>query len=300
MLKCPHCGAPLDVSPDDVITICKYCGQIISFREDAKEAKIVKTPGVGALEAAVYKKLRAKGLAVTPLSRELIYIPVYAFDAHVEGFIVEEIRTKDETRIIERRIRKDFPVCIYGRYAQFEGLETVLRFIERKMAAGRFEVGDFSPNENVRVLGAQKSAEKASSEAKERAEYLASPIKATGLVGGLEAMVAGIKFYDANVSLAPQGLYFYPMFFYTWRLNGRRYTTIADGQSGTIIETKLPIPQWMRLGGAGMAIAAPLLYPFLAQALQAMVNPLLVAGGLAAVGFLGASFAMRGDRVWRR
>ncbi len=296
VLKCPNCGAPLDVSPDDVVTLCRYCGQVVSLREGVKDARVVKCLPRAEVEERVFKALKRRGLSPTPLKSEIVYLPFFMFEAHARGTVVVEIRTRNRIVTKELEYKRDVPATVYGRFSEFEGLKAIMDSVERAHKS-KLNLGPLNPEDAkyIKVLGSQKTEGEASDEARERAEFNASPIRAEGILGLVGASLTNIKFYDADISISYDGFYFYPVFFYRWREGGRVFTTIANGWDGKVIYTRLPISNTLRTAAVVVAIASPLLFPFLAPSIGA----LSAFGVSTVIGFLAANFAMKGDMTWQ-
>ena len=293
-LKCPNCGAPLDVSPDSVMTICRYCGATVSMRKFDVPMDVLASLPLSEIEQRVYKFVQRNTGAVTPLERKLVYVPVFTANTHVKGVAVVVVDQKNQ-RTQEIPIERDMRVAIYGRYAPFFGVESVLREFEQ----GNVQIERLKTlPENVTILAAQKTREEIEREARERAESKALPSIRIDIPGlGSIPVSTNVKFWDAKVDVIDIHGYFFPMFVYTWRTNGARFVTIADGTDGSVVISRLPIPNWMRYGAVGVSTLAALL-----------TGPLLGAGhfgiwlplGAGVLAYIASWFAVRGDRTWKR
>ena len=298
VLKCPHCGAPLDVSPDDVITVCKYCGNIVSIRQGIERAYLVEALPKSEIEKKAFSYLKGKGLSPTPLKLEIVYLPFFFYEADVRATAV--ISYKDRNGRIHRKTLNynlHIPVVAYGRFGSFSGLEDILSTVEKSLKEGKVKVGRLRPEDAtfIRIIGPQKDEREASEEARERAEFLASPTRAKGVVGVAVASIMNLEYYDAHVDLTYNGFYFYPIAFYQWREGRRRFVTILDASNGKVILTKLPVPEILRDVGLAVGAASPLLYALL----TAFLSPLAAAVISILVGWGGVWIATRGDITWK-
>ena len=298
VLKCPHCGAPLDVSPDDVVTVCKYCGNVVSIRQGIQSAYLVEALPKAEIEKRAFAYLKGKGLSPTPLKLEIIYLPFFFFEADVRANAV--IAYKDRNGRVHRKTlnyKVRIPVVAYGRYGSFFGLEDIQAAVEKALKGKDLKLGKLNPEDAqvIKVIGPQKTENEAFKEARERAEFLASPTKAKGIVGAFTASLMNLEYYDAHVDLTYRGFYFYPVAFYQWREGGRRFVTIVDASTGKIILTKLPVPEVLRDMGLAVSAVSPLIY----SVLSAIVSPLSAAVIAVIAGWAGVWIATRGDITWK-
>ncbi len=304
-VKCPFCGGAIDVSPDSVVTVCKFCGNVVSMTEFECEAKVLRHMNERELEEKIYSKIKSKIGDITPEKREIIYIPVYTSPVHVSGVALMAVQEGNKRDLKTVRVEKDMRVAVYGRYGSFEGLKYILEEVE----SGRIKLEKSNKMpERYRVLSAQKSVEEAKKEIREKSEDVARPglhiEKLSGLVGeeavqilekaGFAGSIEGLKFWDADVDIKAVELLFFPVFMYSWKFRGSRYTTVADGTDGSIIVSKSPVLGWMRF--AAVAFAA-----ILAIASGYLVSKTLYAiPALSGLAFVSSSLATRGDVMWRR
>lgn len=90
-LNCPHCGAPLDLSPGEIIVTCKYCGSDVRIAGEKQFLLKHSMVAAGYQEDGIRREIAAwmSGGAFRPddLARasrieslECIYLPFYVFE----------------------------------------------------------------------------------------------------------------------------------------------------------------------------------------------------------------------------
>ena len=109
--KCSRCGANLDVSPDTIVVICRYCSQINWIRGDLRgEVYIVKARPENDALNRFRKLIRWARIR----DNKLIYIPYYIVDVRCdvdyEGELdvsvrVEKRRSRDGESVVEYETR---------------------------------------------------------------------------------------------------------------------------------------------------------------------------------------------------
>ncbi|MEM1526637.1 MAG: zinc ribbon domain-containing protein [Ignisphaera sp.] len=128
--RCSNCGAPLDVSPETIATVCSYCGYLNWVREDLKEEILVVKPlserealkNVGNFSSK--KKLGAALKEINLSKLTLILVPFYFVDVSAEAdysakvFVnVRKCRKERDQEKCWTETRSVFVKGVYGPYA---------------------------------------------------------------------------------------------------------------------------------------------------------------------------------------
>ena len=101
-LTCPRCAAPLEVTPETIVAICKYCGfpRIIAGTFRLDEVRIVgsrdRSQIVDSFWRSVKKDpdLRRYGDKITLVDIEGFYIPAWIGEVRIEGKLTHRNKSK--------------------------------------------------------------------------------------------------------------------------------------------------------------------------------------------------------------
>lgn len=128
--RCGNCGAPLDITPETIATVCSYCGHLNWIREDLKEEVLMVSP---IEEGKALEKLlefaSRRGLAevfkkVNLFRATFVAVPFYFVDASAEavysGRVAVQVRRCRKERNRERcwvDTRSVYVNGVYGPYS---------------------------------------------------------------------------------------------------------------------------------------------------------------------------------------
>jgi hypothetical protein len=89
--NCRTCGAGIDVQPDNLLTVCEYCGSIYPAKDIGDvPVHIVPSRPRDEITAAVKKRMESdrqmRGVPYTIESVEGVYVPLYVNYVHVTGY----------------------------------------------------------------------------------------------------------------------------------------------------------------------------------------------------------------------
>lgn len=166
--RCGNCGAPLDVSPETIASVCSYCGYLNWVREDLKEEILAVKP---LSEKEVLKKIEGFGskrrlgaaLREVNLSRlTLILIPFYFVDVSAEADysakVAVHVRKCRRERNQERCWIETRSIFVKGVYGPYAGVVPVIgrrgsEVLSVKALAKRYMVSrvEASPMKNVQL-----------------------------------------------------------------------------------------------------------------------------------------------------
>jgi len=98
--ECPNCGAPIELTPDTLVVVCKYCGYT-EFRDPGYEVYVLKALDRAEIERRFWDRMR-KDPDMAPHADEIqivdttfIYAPFYLADYDAEWYYIGE-KTKTE------------------------------------------------------------------------------------------------------------------------------------------------------------------------------------------------------------
>lgn len=95
--ECPNCGAPIEITPDTLVIVCKYCGYT-EFRDPGYEVYALKALDKAEIERRFWERMR-KDPDMAPHVGEIqivdvtfIYTPFYLADYDAEWYYIGEKR----------------------------------------------------------------------------------------------------------------------------------------------------------------------------------------------------------------
>jgi hypothetical protein len=301
-VKCPNCAASLDLSPDSVIYVCRYCGWSGFVTNEQLEITGVLPSDPGQTEAAVDAFLRRRtGGEYSISERKLIMAPFWLITAH--GHTIYNGYRK-ETRSRTVGSGKDAHTESYTVYRPVRGvidedlaLTLFARRHERIFAQDKAE-------EAVRKSSPAKLTQEQLKPLAKSCEFLSSSIGvdeanhwAETRVGDthrarVEAMCTKVFECYTDASIPSSRLSFYPLYTVRYESRGRTYRLLYDAAKVSVLEAEVPLSRGQRaellLAGYGLsAVLAGASYE-LALAISAadtVSDALWVSGAVAAVAF---------------
>ncbi len=311
--RCSRCNSPLDVTPDTIVIVCRYCGQLNWIRKDLK-FDVYITPTKSIEDARRILKHRIGGRRI---SRELLlYLPFYLVDVtcdvDYEGdFIVtvvkEKVRRRDGETIIETETRY-IPVHVKGR---LEGERSKIPVVARKGVGGSMirhlgshligsdiepiEIKDFELDRKTSksILGAELDSKEAIDIAiDEHLDNLRTYVKrlmedearAEASVYGTPTIVntQRLRITPLNIEANTSPLTYYPIYVFNYGGRGE-YKAYVTGWDLYPILLEEPMPIWSRLawilGGILGSTALSTIFLFIASRIESVFQ-LLGAGVL--------------------
>lgn len=104
LFECPNCGAPIEVTPDSLVIVCKYCGYT-EFRDPGFEVYVLKALDRGEMERRFWERMR-RDPDMRPYASEIqiadiifIYAPFYLADYRAEWYYIGE---KERMEVVQR------------------------------------------------------------------------------------------------------------------------------------------------------------------------------------------------------
>ncbi len=311
-VKCPNCGASLDLSPDTIVYVCRYCGWSGFVTNEQIAIGGVLPQDVSLVKASVESFLKKRtGGDFTISEQKLIMAPFWLVRTHnhtrYNGY-------RSETRSRTVGSGKDQHTEAYAVYRPVKGvidddllLPLFARRHERMFALEKAEaaVQGSSPVQLTQdqLKSLAKTCEFLSSsigldEAKDWAETKVSDIHRAQV----QAMCTKVFECYTDVSVLSSQLVFYPLYSVRFQDKGRTFRMLFDAARGSVLEAEVPLTEAQRAGfliagyGASAALAGASYAVALQSAQDATVLSLLlgaVAIGLAAYTTLMATRSQR-------
>lgn len=314
-MKCPNCGSTLEITPDALAYVCKYCGWVGTTEDVSSKGWLMADPvSATAAQQSLSAFLKQNLKNVYPQSRTLEFkglaVPIWIARVHAHtqynGYR-QETRTESYAVRVGRRTEmrtKSYPVYIPvrgefdevltypilgRRHAVFFGLEEV----KKRVSAASTRPLD------VPAFLAQKAecldVELEEGEVKAVAESLAEDehrARAEGMTTRL------FDCYTEDQVLSST-LVFYPIYTAKYSYRDKSFRVTLDGVSGTVVKAELPMTLGLKIGyailgyvGVGVAVvSAPLLQN--AEEPGLALIPILIGAGLALWSFLKATSEQR-------
>jgi hypothetical protein len=311
-VKCPNCAASLDLSPDTIVYVCKYCGWSGFVTSEQIAIGGVLPQDVNLVKASVESFLKRRtGNNFSISEQKMIMAPFWLVKTHdhtrYNGY-------RSETRTRNVGSGKDQHTEVYTVYRPMNGvidddllLPLFARRHERMFALEKAEeaVQGASPvqltQDQLKPLA--KTCEFLSSsigldEAKHWAETKVSDIHRARVQG----MCTRVFDCYTDVSIISSQLVFYPLYSVRFQDRGRTFRMLFDAARGIVLEAEVPLTKAQRAGflvagyGASAALAGASYAVALQLANDATALSLLlgaVALGLAAYTTLMATRSQR-------
>jgi len=295
-VRCNHCGAPLEITPDTVVAVCRFCGVPNFFIGDPAEVLAVPTLSSPEIASKAVERTRSdpdlwKGMSAINFttSPDLFYLPFYFVDARLNAdyrAAVDLIYTKRDqsgTQIMRRTVRVAGRVslsevaAVLARRAPWGLSADALAKHFLKAAPELKPLADVVAQSPGKFLAAEITPERAKAKAVRsliprllaRVEQDAAA-RARQVAGLPEAKaVVADKTVDYEVvRLETSRLVYLPLWVMTYLYNGSNYHYYAAGWDGRVVLAEEPVFAEHRrailmgavaaggLGGMGLALAS--------------------------------------------
>lgn len=318
-VKCPHCAATLEITPDALAYVCKYCGWVGTTKDVSTKGWVMADPLPSAtvqqaLTEFLRKKLRRgqtqaqihefKGLAVPVwISRVHAHTRYngYRQETRTESHTVRtssgrsEVRTKSYPVYIpvKGELDEELTYPVFGRrHAVFFGLEE-LKGKALTAQTQPFDVKAFL-DRKVECI----DVELVEGEVKAVAESLAEDEHQARA----EKMTSRLFDCYTEDQVLSSTLVFYPVYVVKYSIRGKSFRVTLDGVSGRVLKAELPITLGLRVGYAALGYLGVLLAIFSSPFLEELGEPLvtliaiLFGVGIAALSFHQATEEQRIER----
>ncbi len=290
-LKCSNCGGPLRAGPDDILTVCEYCGNVYPLVPNAT----LGLPSVmrrDELERKMFSWLKGRGVSPTPVELRVVVYPFYVYEIYAKGKMVYSVRTKRGKKRYSKSIDRKMKVAVPGRKEKTFKEDVISGYVARQYT---YSPGSFS--KDVKYLSVNKREEEAREEIEEKVEE-----QIIGMSGNtfFTGFVYEVEYFDVDVDVKDVSLLPFPLAEYRWREGKRGYITLADASNGRVFYSTLPMSSAKRMMYVGASALSASSVPILDAIARIILDtPLLVAlivsGGLS---YFLSNLSMRGDEEW--
>lgn len=314
-MKCPNCGAALEITPDALAYVCKYCGWVGTTEDVSTKGWLMADPisdtaAQRSLTDFLQKNLKHVYAQSRPLEFKGLAVPIWIARVHAHtrynGYR-QETRTETYSVRVGQRTQvrtKSYPVYIPvrgefdevltypilgRRHAVFFGLDELKK---RALAVPTRPL-------DVKAFLAQKAecldVELEESEVKAVAESLAEDEHRARA----ERMTTRLFDCYTEDQVLASTLVFYPTYAAKYAYRDKSFRVTLDGVSSTVVKAELPMTLGLKIGyailgyiGVGLATVSAILLRNAEEPALALV-PILIGGGLAAWSFLKATSEQR-------
>ncbi|MEN3048234.1 MAG: hypothetical protein ABDH63_05580 [Candidatus Caldarchaeales archaeon] len=312
--RCRNCGAPVELSPDTVVSVCSYCGHVESSFPLGSGPLMVRPASASELRDFVERAVRKKGgRGASVRDVRFVVVPIWVAELRAKtrynGYKVE-YKTRSTGRSttvykvyypVRGTLDELLAIAVYGRkFESIFGLGAVKwNALLRYGAAGGLDPG---PLKGWEVLGSELTEEEAwkSAEARAADEHRTK----------VESMASKVFDCYTRTERSSIRLVLYPVVEARYESGGKSYRVCVDGAEDGVKVLKAEAPmsllrraKWMLVGAGAVLVTAalgaafePLLYKD--YSLETKLVLLALPPGLAALwGYLSARSATSIQRV---
>lgn len=281
VVRCLGCGAGIDVQPDNLLMLCRFCGQVYPSKE-LRDISIRVIPSVseGAVREAVVRHMATdqhmKGRRIRITGAEGVYVPMFVSRIMVQGSwagLNHEVygpMSRDSGPI---DVSGDLPLLARTHAREF-GVSRLGRVIHDQEPVPIEEI-DWADS-TLPVLAVDLDTEHANLMVKDEAINAIGERLKFGLRPGLRGLDA-ITAFDAEVTILDQSILLVPLWTVTYRHQGGSYRVGVAGGGAEVVAVMEPVFQKQRLRGllrVWAAIVGTGLPPILLLAFLAFENEL--------------------------
>ena len=276
VLRCRNCGSGIEAQPDNLLTICAYCGALYPA-EDLAGIPVHVVPSVdeAAIREAVIDRMAAdrqmKNVRIDIEHATGVYVPLFVSQASVQGSwkgYRKERRNKSTVKIWkagEIDHSGDFPV-LARKHAHEFGLQGLGRVV---FDASPVPIGEMKwQSAALPVLSVDMTSEQVDAAVEDNlVDLIGERVKATD-------RLTAITVFDVDVSIASRMLLLYPLWTVTYRYRGGSYRVAVGGGQPAVLSAMEPMFYAQRLfrllvgiaavgGSGGVFFAGVMMLPFL-------------------------------------
>ncbi len=240
-LSCPNCGAPLDLSPGEIIVTCKYCGSDVRIAGEKKfllkHSMIIARFDTNGIVRMIQSWLGGGAFRPDDLARsskiesvECVYLPFYVFEVDAltnwrgvmsrTGQPIEksgELRKDYFWKILARRL-SDFPTREYRLPLSAKANFDIAHLVQ----GSKFLNAEVDEDEAMRLT---------EDEVKQHQKRLLIGDEVDDLIeASTQVVIKDTEFVHA------------PLWFARYSYRSRMYEMILDGALGEVIKADIPPP----------------------------------------------------------
>jgi len=237
-VACPHCAAPLQVQPGEILVTCRYCG-FTSFIETGKAFEFEHSLILNSIQTAQVFKIVQSWMASsfiasrdlpkksTLVDQNLTYLPIWVISAeaqtHYNGIVERiappvqqegDIANRYDWLVLARRV-SDFPIRSY--HLSLAG--------KIPFDAARIEGG-------AKILNSEMDADEAVAQARDEIEQLHEYLA--------KETIERIENVKTSFNVSGSFYLHAPVWFVTYVYKNSRFQVLLDGSSSEVIKGDLP------------------------------------------------------------
>ena len=237
-IKCKNCGAPLSVSPGEIVSTCRYCGYTAVVGADEpfqlEHSLILNNNSAASIENALRDWMREGFMKPGDLAKkskililELRYLPFWLvpMDASstYEG-VLERISPPSPRKGV---IDRDYDWLVLGRKgAQFPTRDYTVP------DTGKIPFDFKRIDSGAKFLNSEMTGEDAVQHAREEVEANQRFL--------VKQEVDQITSFNTNFKVDRPTYIHAPIWFTTYEYKGRSYNALLDGSSGAVLRADIP------------------------------------------------------------
>lgn len=248
--RCPRCGAPVELTPEAVIYVCKYCGwagDVFGHRVEMLAWRPLPE------EEILPVVLNAVGRGAKPSGAVLRVLPYWVFKVRAVAnyrarVVYEVVRGKRRVRRakdVEGVVRHELVYPVLARLnAEFYGDDEMsgnLVFnlkVRPPSALSEEDAKKLAPH----VLAPELSAEEAARIARDRVEdVMLSKAKADARKGLTRVVNVSVYQFSCEVEVEDVKMVLVPYWFVTYEVGGCAYSAAVSGIDGDLLKAEAPL-----------------------------------------------------------
>jgi hypothetical protein len=237
-IKCPHCGAPIEFRPGEILATCKYCGYTVVIETgktfDYEHSLLLNSYDQTQVEEPIRNWMREGFLKPQDLAKKakiteknLIYLPFWVVSVEAESSYKGIFERITPAVVKEGKIQKEYNWLILARKATEFPTRDYNVPLEGKIPYDFRKIEGFA-----KVFNSEIEKDEAVELAKEQIDAQHRFLSQQDIDKIIE-MKTDIK--------VQQTVYLHaPVWFVKYEYKGESYQLLADGATGTVIKGSIP------------------------------------------------------------
>jgi hypothetical protein len=237
-IKCPHCGAPIEFRPGEILATCKYCGYTVVIETgktfDYEHSLLLNSYDQTQVEEPIRNWMREGFLKPQDLAKKakiteknLIYLPFWIVSVEAESSYKGIFERITPAVVKEGKIQKEYDWLILARKATDFPTREYNVPLEGKIPYDFRKIEGFA-----KVFNSEIEKDEAVELAKEQIEAQHRFLSQQDID----------KIIDMKTDIkVQQTVYLHaPVWFVKYEYKGESYQLLADGATGTVIKGSIP------------------------------------------------------------
>jgi len=237
-IKCPHCGAPIQFEPGEIIATCKYCGFTVVIETgqafNFEHSMLLNKYDPAQIEEPIRDWMRSGFIKPSDLARKsklieknLTYVPFWIVEVEAETTYKGIFERITPAVVKEGRIEKEYDWLVLAREAtEFPTREYDVP-LEGKIPYDFRKIEGFAKTLNSEI-DKDEAVSLAKQQIEEHHRYLA------------QQDVDRIIEIKNNIKVSQTVYLHAPIWFIKYEYKGKTYQLIIDGSTGTAIKGDIP------------------------------------------------------------